>query len=68
MVTNYGLWTICVFRVMTFKRPEMTFKASEYMVIKYLTISCQFPLICNITRLYYIGIQTFENPRVFSGL
>ena len=25
-VTNSGLWTICVFKVMPFKRPEMTFK------------------------------------------
>ena len=32
-VINSGLWTICVLKAMTFKRPEMTFKASDYLLI-----------------------------------
>ena len=32
-VTNSGLWTICVFRVMTFKRQGMTLKNSDYLLI-----------------------------------
>ena len=32
-MTNSGLRTVCVFRVMTFNGPEMTLKTSEYLLI-----------------------------------
>ena len=43
-MTNSGLWTIYVFRVMTFNRPGMTFKASEYLLIMKFEYFVQIPL------------------------
>ena len=67
-VTNSGLWTIFVFGVMTFKRPEMTFKASEYLLV--MTFDYFGPISFNF--LYYMTIlpwntNVFKNPRVFLG-
>ena len=51
-MTNYGLYTTCVFRVMTLKRPEMTFKASEYLLI--MNFDYFVPISFNL--LYYATI------------
>ena len=48
-VTNSGLWTICVFRAMTLKRTEMTFKASEYLLI----VSLDYFVPISFNLLYY---------------
>ena len=67
-VTNSGLWTICVFRVMTFKRPEMTFKASEYFLIMNIDyfVSISFNLLYYTTILPW-NTNGLKNPRVFLG-
>ena len=67
-VTNFGLWTICVFRVMTFKRPEITFKASEYFLI----MNFDYFMSISFNLLYYTTIlpcntNVLKNPRVFLG-
>ena len=54
---QFWLWTIRVFRVMTFKRLEMTYKASEYSLIMNFYY---FVPICYITRLYYHEMKTFS--------
>ena len=53
-VTNSGVWTICVFRVMTIKKPEMTFKASEYLLI--MNFDSFVSISSNL--LYYMTIIT----------
>ena len=59
-VTNSGLWTICVFTVMTLKRPEMTFKASEYLLIMNF---CSFvPISFNYITLKY---KRFQKSKMF---
>ena len=52
-MTNSGLWTICVLKIMTFKRPEMTFKASEYSLIMNVDyfVLIFFNLLCYTTIL-----------------
>ena len=51
MVDISVLWTICVFRVMTIKRPEMTFKVSEYLLIMNLDyfVQISFNFLYNTT-------------------
>ena len=67
-VTNSGLWTICVFRVMTFKRPGITFKASEYLLVMNFDYFVPISFICYITRLHFLEIQFFfKNPSVCLG-
>ena len=51
-MTDSGLWNICVFRVMTFKRPEMTCKASEYLLI--MNVDSFVPI--SLILLYYTTI------------
>ena len=53
-------YELCVFKIMTFTRPDMTFEASEYLLIMLLNISCKFPLICYITRLYYLTTLKYK--------
>ena len=67
-MTNSGLWTICVLEVMTFNRPEMTSKASEYLVI--MNVDYFVPISFNL--LYYTTIlprntNVLKNPLVFLG-
>ena len=57
---------------MTFKRQEMTFKTSEYLLIMNFDVSCQFPLICYITLQYkrfkkspcVFRVMTFKTPEM----
>ena len=68
-MTNSGLLTICVFsRVMTFKRPEMTFKASEYSLIMNVDyfVSISFNLLF-YTTILPCNTNVLKNPRVFLG-
>ena len=51
-MTNSGLWTICVFWVATFKRPEMKFKASEYLLI----MNSDYFVPISINLIYYTTI------------
>ena len=48
-VTKSALWTMCVFRAVTFKRPETTFAASEYLLI--MNFDYFVPISFNL--LYY---------------
>ena len=58
-VTNSGLWTICVFRVVTFKRPEMTFKSSEYLLI----MNFDYFVPISFTMLVYCWVKFVDNMR-----
>ena len=62
-VTNCGLWTICVFRVMTFKKPEMTFKASKYLLIRSFDYFLLFSILHDYIDLKYKHFQ--KSPGVF---
>ena len=69
MATYSGLWTVCVFRVMTFNRPEMTFKAPEYWLI--MNVDYFVPISFNMiyyTTLYLetcvFRVMTFQTPEM----
>ena len=67
-VTNSGLWTICVFRVMTFKRPELTFRASDYLLIMNFDYFVHNFLYIAILHDYItLKYKRFKKPRVCLG-